>query len=65
MNDIESGTQVFVIRVWVEVGTGGVPVWRGHVTHVMSGTRRYLTSLTQITAFIAPYMEAMGIREDE
>ena len=44
--DIESGTQSFIIKVWLE-DTGEDTArasWRGHITHVPSGEKRYLKS---------------------
>ena len=59
--DIESGTQSFVIKVWLE-DTGeetARATWRGHITHVPSGERRYLKNLEEVTAFIAAHLETM------
>ena len=39
----------------------GQAVWRGHITHVPSGRRRYVKDLDDILAFIAPYLEAVGV----
>jgi hypothetical protein len=59
----ESNTQSFIIRIWVEerADEGGQGVWRGHITHVPSGERRYLKTLGEIGDFIAPYLEEMGV----
>lgn len=60
--DIESGTQSFVIKVWLE-DTGEEATratWRGHITHVPSGEKRYFKSPEEVTAFIASRLEAMG-----
>jgi hypothetical protein len=60
--DIESGTQSFVIKVWLE-DTGeeaARATWRGHITHVPSGEKRYFKSPEEVTAFIASRLEAMG-----
>ena len=55
----EAHTHSFVVKVWLEetVEQAGRATWRGHVTHVPSGERRYLEDLDDITAFIAPYLE--------
>jgi hypothetical protein len=60
----ELDTLSFVITIWLEqsAGENGGTTWRGHITHVPSGERRYLDDLAEITAFIAPYLEAMGVR---
>jgi hypothetical protein len=60
----ESNHHSFIVRLWREEidEEAGQPVWRGHITHVPSGTRRYLTDLREVTAFIAPYLEAEKAR---
>ncbi len=62
MNEPE--TQSFIVKVWLEetVEEAGRPRWRGHVTHVMSGERRYLENLASVTAFIRPYLESWGVK---
>lgn len=60
----EPDTQSFVVRVWLEetLEEEGRAKWRGHVTHVTSGERRYLESLSGIIDFIMPYLEPWGVR---
>ena len=62
--DEDIDAQSFIIKVWVEdraiQGTKGV--WRGRITHVPSYKRRYLNDLGEIEDFIAPYLEAMGVK---
>lgn len=58
---IEPYVQSFIVRVWVEEparGAEGVS-WRGHVTHVPGGERRYLKDLGDIVDFISPYLEQL------
>ncbi len=64
MDEIESAAQSFVVRVWVEERAGGTGrgVWRGHITHVPGDNRRYLKSLDEMGDYIAPYLEAMGVK---
>ncbi len=64
MDEIESAAQSFIVRVWVEerAQEGSRGTWRGHITHVPSGERRYLKNLDEIGDFIAPYMELMGVK---
>ena len=60
----EEQTHSFVIRLWleeIEEETGHV-VWRGHITHVASGERRYLKELDDIIEFIIPYLEILGVK---
>jgi len=56
----------FIVKLWVEETTNGTEhgVWRGHITHVPSGNRKYVKDLDSITRFIAPYIEEMGVRAD-
>lgn len=52
----------FIIKVWIEeINQRGRATWRGHITHVPGGERRYLRRLSEIRAFIAPYLHAMGV----
>ena len=64
MDEIESDTQSFIVKVWVEEGDEGTDhrVWRGHITHVSSNKRRYLKNLDGIEDFISPYLEEMGVK---
>jgi len=55
-------THSFVVRVWpkrVENAEGDAP-WRGSITHVETGERRYLEGLIEVPAFIAPYILEAG-----
>lgn len=63
MDQYEVNTQPFVVKVWLEetIEETGRAVWRGHITHVPSGTRRYVQDLEEITAFIAAYLQDMGV----
>jgi hypothetical protein len=64
MDRLESHTHSFIVKVWLEglAGEIGGAIWRGHITHVPSGRRHYLQDLEGITAFIALYLERMGVR---
>jgi hypothetical protein len=59
---IQSRTHSFIIKLWIEesVGEDGLITWRGHITHVPGGERRYLKSLDDIPAFIESYLAAAG-----
>lgn len=66
MDLIELNTHSFIVKVWLEE-PGEDPHqgrWRGHITHVPGGERRYLKSLREILAFIVPYLSSMGVRLD-
>jgi len=56
--------QSFIIKIWLEatVEENGYATWRGYIIHVPSGTRRYLNDPDDILAFIAPYLQEMGVR---
>ena len=58
MDSPEDQTQSFIVRVWLERKAHGRhgAVWRGHVTHVLTGDRRYVADLGGITDFIASYL---------
>jgi hypothetical protein len=64
----ESSIHSFVIKLWLEETAEEAgrarQAWRGYITHVPSEARRYIQDLDEITDFIAPYLEQMGIRLD-
>jgi hypothetical protein len=64
MDSLEATSHPFVIRIWLEesIEEAHRATWRGHITHVPSGERRYLQDLDDMTAFIAPYLERMDIK---
>lgn len=58
MDAHETRTHAFVIRMWSErTEEEDVITWRGHITHVLSGKRRYIQELSTIGDFITPYLE--------
>ena len=58
MELFEDKNHSFVIRIWSEedLGEDENDIWRGHITHVISGKRNYLQSLDDISHFIQPYL---------
>ncbi len=62
----EINTHPFIIQIWLEVSAkeDRPAVWRGHITHVPSNTRRHFQDIKEIIRFIVPYMEEMGIDVD-
>ena len=64
MDPFEGTTHSFIVKIWLEktVQKAGHAVWRGHITHVPGGERRYLKDLDDILVFVAPYLEHMGIK---
>ena len=63
MASLEATSHPFLVRIWLEEGGDDAhpATWRGHITHVPSGERRYIQNLESIPAFIAPYLEEMGV----
>ena len=43
----------FVARIWLEAGTNGDPIWRGHVRHVQSNDEAYFQDLGTLNEFLA------------
>ena len=66
MEPLELRTHSFIVKVWLEEDAGPAhrPTWRGHVTHVPDGERRYVKNTEEILAFIEPYLAAMGAQVD-
>ena len=59
MDFAESTPQSFIVKLWLE-DEGGKrkrKVWRGYITHVPTGARRYLKRLSDITEFIREYLD--------
>jgi len=54
----------FIIKLRFEKprGEAGPTTWHGYITHVPGGERSYLKDLDGVAAFIAPYLEAGGVR---
>jgi hypothetical protein len=53
----EPETHSFIIKFWLEEEADegeGRRVWRGHITHVPDGNRRYLRRLKDILDFVLP-----------
>jgi hypothetical protein len=52
----------FVIRIWIEEPGDELSnaLWRGHITHVLSGKQRYFQELDAIATFISHYLAEMG-----
>lgn len=65
-DQIELTTHSFVMKLWREEYSqiAGHARWRGYITHIPGGERRHVQRLNEIAAFIAPYLEQMGIRLD-
>lgn len=64
VGSIQPHTHSFVVKVWLAdperpAGTSG---WRGRITHVPSGHAGHFSDLRAVAAFIAPYLQALGVR---
>ncbi len=66
MDLVEFNTHSFIVKIWLEEPADGnrKGMWRGHITHVPGGERRYLKGLGEIVAFMVPYLISMGVRLD-
>jgi hypothetical protein len=64
MDEPESRVQSFIVKLWLEESgqeTGRV-VWRGYITHVPGGERRYLKKLSDIKDFIGHYLGEADVK---
>ena len=61
-DSIEANSHSFILKIWLEEPheLQGSAQWRGHITHVPTGRRRYLKDLNGIARFLIPYLEAMN-----
>lgn len=59
MTDGQNETNIhsFIVKIWVERNLGGEePTWRGHITDVTTGERRYVKSLDEISYTFSQYI---------
>ncbi len=42
----------FVARIWMERGSNGEPLWRGHVRHVQGDQEAYFQNLKEMGEFL-------------
>jgi hypothetical protein len=42
----------FVARIWLERGSNGKPIWRGHVRHVQGDRETYFQNLGGMNEFL-------------
>ncbi len=56
--------QSFIVKIWLEetAEEANQAIWRGHITHVPSGERRYFQNLDEIVAFVTSYLERVGVK---
>ena len=55
----EESTHSFIVKIWLEeIASETTPAhWRGHITHVISGTRCYIEDINDVLAFMRPYLQ--------
>lgn len=51
----ENNAHSFIVKIWLEETTGRANrgMWRGHITHLVSGEQRYVKDLAELSAFVA------------
>lgn len=54
----------FVIKIWLEetAAEADAAVWRGRITHVASAERQFITDINELSTFIWPYLQEMGVK---
>lgn len=54
----ETNIQSFIVKIWLGEIPGAFPrwQWRGYITHVPSGRRKYLAKLRDVTNFMEQYL---------
>ena len=64
MDQLESTTYSFILRVWLEDTSehAAERVWRGHITHVPSNERRYIRSLDDIVTAVIELIQNLDVR---
>ena len=52
----------FVARIWLEHGSNGDPIWRGHVRHVQGKEEAYFQDLETMAEFLERVSGVSGPR---
>lgn len=67
MEQYEFNTHTFVAKIWLEetADEAGRASWRGHITHVPSGERRYFEQLQVMCEFVMHYLAQMDVKIDD
>lgn len=51
----------FVLKIWIEGNHLEIgKVWRGYITHVTSGNKKYIKNLDEIKIFLDQYIKSMS-----
>ncbi len=53
-------TESFVARFWLEGGTNGDPLWRGHIRHVQGEEEAYFQDLERMRDFMEQVSNVPG-----
>jgi len=63
INFEEPQTHSFIIKIWLEDSReeAGKARWRGQITHVPDGHRKYIEELSDVIFFLLPYMRSMNV----
>ncbi|MFQ5757547.1 MAG: hypothetical protein ACE5H7_15835 [Acidiferrobacterales bacterium] len=60
MDSLES----FVVRIWLEYGQAGEPIWRGHIRHVQDDREAYFKDLQEMREFLEEVSGVCGPATD-
>jgi hypothetical protein len=63
LDDLESYSHAFFIRVWIEEAAAGAgrATWRGSIIHLPDGRPQYIQELEAITSLVRRYLSEMGV----
>ena len=50
----------FIARIWLERGTNGGTIWRGHVRHVQGEEETHFQNLGEMSDFLARVSQVAG-----
>jgi hypothetical protein len=58
----KAGFHSFIIHAWREESSNKLDqvIWRGYITPVPGGERRYFTDFNEITTFIVAHLKEIG-----
>ncbi len=65
MNGKEHVSESFVARIWLESGSNGDPVWRGHIRHVQGDQEAYFQDLGEMNNFLERVSGRPGLRSND
>lgn len=63
MLPIESSTQIFIIRIWLEeIADNDKPaLWRGRLIHVPSGESQHFNNMQELIDLMREHLQAINI----